>query len=102
MVIPPQGADIATPAPAGNFSESDVPPPTGTNDSSSGAVPVTRTVEDGRLVVEAGEIAWVDWSQVHTISHDNRPTAEGGCDPRGCDRVNTRVSCQEMGVRDGG
>lgn len=98
MVIPPPEVDSVTPAPAGNYSD---PPPTSADDSSSGTVPVTRTAEDGRLVVEAGEIAWVDWTHVHTISHDTRPTADGGCDPRGCDRVNTRVSCQRMEGREG-
>lgn len=54
--------------------------------SSSTTVPTTRTTADGRLIVEAGELGWVE------VPPQDVTLSETGCGAIGCVEENTRVS----------
>ena len=60
--------------------------PTPTPTPSPSTVPVTRTTDDGRLIVEVGELGLIEIpSQSVTLNED-------GCGALGCVEENTRVS----------
>lgn len=54
-------------------------------------IPVTRTTDDGRLIVEAGELGWLSLASGSFDMQDRRSASEDGCDPMGCIREYTRV-----------
>lgn len=60
--------------------------------------PVTRITPDGRLIVEAGEVAGeLGWVGVSSAPYDSRTAAENGCDPDGCVPEYTRVRMLVIG-----
>lgn len=74
--------DVTTPSPG---TPSPVPSPNPTATPSSSSVPTTQTTEDGRLIVEAGELGWVD------VLEQDSDLSEDGCGAIGCVEEKTRV-----------